>query len=139
MSDYLDNLVKVTGNEFATKVSDGVEAGDVTGHVDTGSYILNALVSGDIYGGIPSNKITALAGETATGKTFFALGMVKQFLSDNPSGGVLYFESESALTKDMIESRGIDSKRMIILPVTTIQEFTHQAVKTELRLRKDNE
>ena len=129
MSDYLDNLVKVTGNEFATKVSDGVEAGDVTGHVDTGSYILNALVSGDIYGGIPSNKITALAGETATGKTFFALGMVKQFLADNPNGGVLYFESESALTKEMIESRGIDSQRMIILPVTTIQEFTHQAVK----------
>jgi len=129
MSDYLDNLLKVTGNEFATKVSDGVEAGDVTGHVDTGSYILNALVSGDIYGGIPSNKITALAGETATGKTFFALGMVKQFLADNPSGGVLYFESESALTKEMIESRGIDSKRMVILPVTTIQEFTHQAVK----------
>ncbi len=129
MSDYLDNLLKATGNEFATKVSDGVEAGDVTGHVDTGSYILNALVSGDIYGGIPSNKITALAGETATGKTFFALGMVKQFLADNPSGGVLYFESESALTKDMIEERGIDSKRMIILPVTTIQEFTHQAVK----------
>jgi len=129
MSDYLDNLVKVTGNEYATKVSDGVEAGDVTGHVDTGSYILNALVSGDIYGGIPSNKITALAGETATGKTFFALGIVKQFLADNPSGGVLYFESESALTKEMIESRGIDSQRMIILPVTTIQEFTHQAVK----------
>mgnify|MGYP003308178180 CR=1 FL=1 len=129
MSDYLDNLLKVTGNEFATKVSDGVEAGDVTGHVDTGSYILNALVSGDIYGGIPSNKITALAGETATGKTFFALGMVKQFLADNPNGGVLYFESESALTKEMIESRGIDSQRMIILPVTTIQEFTHQAVK----------
>ena len=129
MSDYLDNLVKVTGNEYATKVSDGVEAGDVSSYVDTGSYILNALVSGDIYGGIPSNKITALAGETATGKTFFALGMVKQFLADNPSGGVLYFESESALTKEMIESRGIDSKRMIILPVTTIQEFTHQAVK----------
>jgi RecA/RadA recombinase len=129
MSDYLDNLVKVTGNEYATKVSDGVEAGDVSSYVDTGSYILNALVSGDIHGGIPSNKITALAGETATGKTFFALGMVKQFLTDNPSGGVLYFESESALTKDMIESRGIDSQRMIILPVTTIQEFTHQAVK----------
>ena len=129
MSDYLDNLLKATGNEFAAKVSDGVEAGDVSGYVDTGSYILNALVSGDIYGGIPSNKITALAGETATGKTFFALGMVKQFLSTNPSGGVLYFESESALTKEMIESRGIDSQRMIILPVTTIQEFTHQAVK----------
>ena len=49
------------------------------------------------------------AGESATGKTFFVLGIVKQFLSDNPDGGVLYFESESAITKDMIEKRGIDS------------------------------
>ena len=129
MSDYFDSLLKATGNEFGSKVSDGIEAGDVSTYVDTGSYILNALISGDIYGGIPSNKITALAGETATGKTFFVLGIVKQFLADNPSGGVLYFESESALTKQMIEDRGIDSSRMIILPVSTIQEFTHQALK----------
>ena len=129
MSDFLDNLLKATGNEFGAKVSDGVEAGDVAGYIDTGSYVLNALISGDIHGGIPSNKITAFAGETATGKTFFVLGIVKQFLADNPSGGVLYFESESAITKQMIEERGIDSSRMIILPVTTIQEFTHQALK----------
>ena len=129
MSEYFDNLLKATGNEFGSKVSDGIEAGDVSGYIDTGSYILNALISGDIYGGIPTNKITAFAGETATGKTFFVLGIVKQFLADNPSGGVLYFESESALTKQMIIDRGIDPERMIILPVTTIQEFTHQALK----------
>ena len=129
MSEYFDELLKATGNEFGSKVSDGIEAGDVSGYIDTGSYILNALISGDIYGGIPTNKITAFAGETATGKTFFILGIVKQFLTDNPSGGVLYFESESALTKQMIEDRGIDSSRMIILPVSTIQEFTHQALK----------
>jgi len=129
MSEYFDDLLKATGNEFGSKVSDGIEAGDVSGYIDTGSYILNALISGDIYGGIPTNKITAFAGETATGKTFFILGIVKQFLTDNPSGGVLYFESESALTKQMIEDRGIDSTRMIILPVSTIQEFTHQALK----------
>ena len=129
MNNYFDDLLKATGNEFGSKVSDGIEAGDVSGYIDTGSYILNALISGDIYGGIPTNKITAFAGETATGKTFFILGIVKQFLTDNPSGGVLYFESESALTKQMIEDRGIDSSRMIILPVSTIQEFTHQALK----------
>ncbi len=129
MSDYFDSLLKATGNEFGSKVSDGIEAGDVSTYVDTGSYILNALISGDIYGGIPTNKITAFAGETATGKTFFVLGIVKQFLADNPSGGVLYFESESALTKQMIIDREIDPERMIILPVTTIQEFTHQALK----------
>ena len=129
MSEYFNSLLKATGNEYGSKVSDGIEAGDVSDYIDSGSYILNALISGDIYGGIPTNKITAFAGETATGKTFFVLGIVKQFLADNPSGGVLYFESESALTKQMIESRGIDTERMVILPVTTIQEFTHQALK----------
>ena len=129
MNNYFDDLLKATGNEYGSKVSDGIEAGDVSTYVDTGSYILNALISGDIYGGIPTNKITAFAGETATGKTFFVLGIVKQFLANNPSGGVLYFESESALTKQMIVDRGIDPERMIILPVTTIQEFTHQALK----------
>ena len=56
------------------------------------------MLSGSIYNGLPSNKITAIAGESATGKTFFVLGMVKHFLDANPNGGVLYFESESALT-----------------------------------------
>ena len=128
-SNFLKDIIKETGNEYAGLVSDGIEAGDVESFIDSGSYALNALLSGSIYGGLPSNKITAFAGESATGKTFFVLGIVKQFLSDNPSGGVLYFESESAITKDMIESRGIDSKRMVIMPVATIQEFTHQATK----------
>ena len=101
--------------------------GSVNEHIDTGSYILNALLSGSLYKGLPSNKITAFAGESATGKTFFLLGLVKQFLIDNLDGGVLYFESESALTSDMIEERGIDTKRFIQLPVATIQEFAQQA------------
>ena len=126
---YFDEMLKVADNTYGSKVSDGVEAGDVESFIDTGSYIFNGLLSGSIYGGLPSNKITAFAGESATGKTFFVLGCVRQFLSDNPSGGVIYFESESALTKDMIESRGIDSSRMIILPVATVQEFRTQATK----------
>ena len=126
---YLKNLVKATGNEFASVVEEGVQAADVSGYIDTGSYILNALLSGSIYDGLPNNKITALAGESATGKTFFALGMCKQFLDDNPDSAVIYFESESAITKDMIESRGIDSSRIVIVPVTTIQEFRTQSIK----------
>ena len=126
MADYFDELIGVTGNPYASKVSDGM-LGSVNEHIDTGSYILNALLSGSLYKGLPSNKITAFAGESATGKTFFLLGLVKQFLIDNPDGGVLYFESESALTSDMIEERGIDTKRFIQLPVATIQEFAQQA------------
>ena len=126
MSDFLDDLINVSGNEYASKVSDGM-LGKVNDYIDTGSYILNALLSGSIHKGLPSNKITAFAGESATGKTFFILGIVKQFLIDNPTGGVLYFESESALTPEMIEERKIDSTRFIQLPVATIQDFAQQA------------
>ena len=129
MSDFLKDIIKTTGNEYAALVSDGVEAGDVDSFIDTGSYIFNALLSGSIHGGLPSNKITALAGESATGKTFFLMGIVKNFLDKNPDAGVLYFESESAITQQMVVDRGIDPQRMVMIPVTTVQEFRTQAIK----------
>ena len=129
MNDFLKDIIKETGNEYASLVSEGVEAGDVDEFIDTGSYIFNGLLSGSIYGGLPANKITALAGESATGKTFFLMGMVKNFLDANPNSGVVYFESESAITKQMVIDRGIDPNRMIIVPVTTVQEFRTQALK----------
>lgn len=127
MSDFLKEIIKETGNEYASLVSDGA-AGDVDSFIDTGSYIFNALLGGSIYRGLPSNKITAIAGESATGKTFFVLGMCKNFLDKNPDGGVIFFESESAVTKEIIEERGIDSSRMVVMPVTTVQEFRHQTL-----------
>ena len=128
-SSFFTEIVKEIDNEYAAVASDGISAGDITQYVDTGSYILNGLLSGSIFGGLPSNKITALAGESSTGKTFFALSVVRHFLETDPDAGVIYFESESAISKQMIESRGIDSRRMIIVPVTTVQEFRTQAVK----------
>ena len=126
---FLDSVIKDSGNEFAGLVSDGVAAGDITDYVDTGSYIFNALVSGSLFGGLPSNKVTALAGESSTGKTFFALSVVRNFLASNPTGGVIYFETESAISREMIESRGIDSSRMVLFPVATIEEFRTQACR----------
>ena len=128
MMDFLKQIIKSSGNEYASVVSDGVAAGDVDNFIDTGSYIFNALLSGSLKGGLPSNKITAIAGESATGKTYFALGMCKQFLDDNPDAAVIYFESESAITKEMIEERGIDSNRIVIVPVVTVQEFRTQSI-----------
>ena len=128
MEEFLKNIIKDVGNEYATLVSDGMDS-DVDNFIDTGSHIFNALLSGSIYGGLPSNKITALAGESATGKTYFLMGIVKNFLDGNPNAGVIYFESESAITTQMVIDRGIDPKRMVIMPVTTVQEFRTQALK----------
>lgn len=127
--DLFANLLQETNNEYAAVAEDGIEAGDVTGYINTGSYSLNALLSGSIYGGIPANKVTAFAGEPSTGKTFYALNVCRQFLKDNPKGFVFYFESESAVSKKMLEERDINVKRIAVVPVATIQEFRTQAIK----------
>lgn len=129
MSDFFRDLVEQIKDEDTTIVADGEGSAEFTGCIDTGSYILNAVLSGSLYGGVPNNKITAFAGESATGKTFFVLGIVKAFLDANPDAGVLYYDTEAAVTKDMMDSRGIDTKRVIISEPDTIQKFRNHAIK----------
>lgn len=122
-------LLKGIDNEYAGIADDGIDAGDVTGYIGTGSYTLNALLSGSIYGGLPNNKVTALAGEPSTGKTFFAINILREFLKDNSQGFVFFFESEAAISKQMLVDRGVDTKRVGVIPVSTVQEFRTQAIK----------
>ena len=126
--DIVKHLIKVTENDFASVVSAGI-VGDCSTYVDTGSYSLNALLSGSLYGGVPSNKITCLAGSEAVGKTFFALSIAKNYLQQEKNNVIVYFESEGALTSDMIKERGIDPNRFIVIPVATVEEFKTQAIK----------
>ena len=129
MSNFFANLVEQLKDEDTTILDDGTASAEYSGCVDTGSYALNALLSGSIYGGAPNNKVTAFAGESATGKTFFVLGIVKQFLDANPEGGVVYFDTEAAVTKGMMKQRGIDPKRVIVSEPDTIQKFRHNALR----------
>ena len=129
MKDFLKEIIKETGNEYASLASEGITSGDVVSFIDTGSYSFNALLSGSIYGGLPGNRITAIAGEAATGKTFFALGVIKHFLDKDKNSGVIFFESENAVSKEMIENRGVDSTRVVVVPVSTVQEFRSQSIK----------
>lgn len=130
MSNFFKNLVEEMKDESTNIVAEGKGSAEYSGCIDTGSYILNAVVSGSIYGGVPNNKITAFAGESATGKTFFVLGIVKAFLDANPEAGVMYYDTEAAVTKQMMEQRGIDVKRVIVAEPDTIQKFKTHALKT---------
>jgi len=129
MSEFFRNLVEEIKDEDTNIAADGTGSSEFTGTIDTGSYILNAVLSGSIYGGVPNNKITAFAGESATGKTFFVLGILKRFLDDNPTGGIVYYDTEAAVTKIMMEQRGIDTTRVIIAEPDTIQKFRTHALK----------
>jgi RecA/RadA recombinase len=126
MMDFLKDIIKEIGDDF-TKLASDIDETET--YVDTGSYIFNALVSGSIFGGVSGNKITAIAGESSTGKTFFSLAVVKNFLDSNPDGYCLYFDTEAAITKSLIESRGIDTTRLVVVNVVTIEEFRTKALK----------
>ena len=132
--DFLKDIVKEIGGEYTQLASD---INDEETYVDTGSYIFNGLVSGSIFGGVSGNKITAIAGESSTGKTFFSLAVVKNFLDTNPDGYCLYFDTEAAITKSMLEERGIDTSRLVVVNVVTIEDFRGKALKAvDLYLKK---
>lgn len=129
MSNFFTDLVEQLKDDDTKILSDGGASAEFSGSIDTGSYALNALLSGSIYGGVPNNKVTAFAGESSTGKTFFVLGIIKQFLDANPESGVIYFDTEAAVTKSMMDSRGVDTKRVVISEPDTIQKFRHTALQ----------
>jgi len=133
--DFLKEIVKEIGDEY-TQIAADID--ETERFIDTGSYIFNALVSGSVHGGVSSNKITAIAGETSTGKTYFSLAIVKNFLDTNPDGYCLYFDTEAAITKGLLASRGIDQNRLVVVNVVTIEEFRSKALKAvDIYLKKD--
>ena len=124
--DFLKEIVKEIGDEY-TQIASDID--ETERFIDTGSYIFNGLISGSILGGVSSNRITAIAGESSTGKTYFALAVVKNFLDTNPDGYCLYFDTEAAVNKGLLESRGIDTTRLVVVNVVTIEEFRSKALK----------
>ena len=126
--DFLKDIVKEIGDDYTSLASD---ISDREVYIDTGSYIFNSLVSGSVFGGVSGNKITAIAGESSTGKTFFSLAVVKNFLDNNPDGYCIYFDTEAAVNKGLLESRlNLESlKRLVVVNVVTIEEFRQKALK----------
>ena len=135
--DFLKEIVKEIGDEYTQIAS---EIDETERFIDTGSYIFNGLISGSIFGGVSSNRITAIAGESSTGKTYFSLAVVKNFLDTNPDGYCLYFDTEAAVNKGLLESRGVDTTRLVVVNVVTIEEFRGKALKAvDIYLKSDEE
>ena len=132
--DFLKDIIKEVGDEYAQLASD---IDETETFVDTGSYIFNGLVSGSIFGGVSGNKITAIAGESSTGKTFFSIAVVKNFLDNNPDGMCIYFDTEAAVNKSLLSDRGVNLNRTVVMNVVTVEDFRSKALKTVDRYLKD--
>lgn len=123
---FIKKAIKKINNEMATIVSDGTYA-DLDSFINTGCYILNAQLSGSIYQGLP-NTIIGLGAPSSCGKTYLMLSIVKHFLNENKHHEVVLFETEGAINKKMLEERGIDSTRVALIPVQTVEEFKMQSI-----------
>ena len=104
-SSFLDKLNAKSGINVIP-VSDAIPNQN-TFYTDSGSYTFNALISGSLFGGFPSDTVVGLAGEQGTGKTYMALEAAKHFLANHPTGIVEYYETEGAVKPFMIADREI--------------------------------
>ena len=93
----------------------------ITEWIDTGNYHLNAVFSGDLFGGIPNNRTICLAGDSGTGKTFLLLNMVAK--AQQMGYYVVYYDTEGAVDVDNIQAFGVDPEKFDHQPVSDIAKF----------------
>lgn len=93
----------------------------ITEWIDAGNYHLNAVFSGDLFGGIPNNRTICLAGDSGTGKTFLLLNMCRE--AQKKGYYVVYYDTEGAVDVDNIQAFGVDPDRFDHQPVSDIAKF----------------
>lgn len=113
-------------NPYATFLNESTIS-NVTEWLDTGSMGLNAIISGSLYGGIPRNRLTMVAGESMTGKTFFLL----QILARAQKQGLVpvIFDPEFAIDAQSATNLGLDPDGVKYVPTYGIEETRNAVYK----------
>jgi len=105
-----------------TKALPGVAAGfhDPDTWVSTGNFCLNYRISGDFFKGIPLGKVTCLAGESGSGKSFIAAGsLVRE--AQKQGIFVVLLDSENALDEQWLQAAGVDTSDNALLKLGVSQ------------------
>ena len=97
------------------------EFSEIDQYVHSGNYHLNACLTGSLFKGYPSNRSIAVAGPSGTGKTYLILNAVKNFQEQGYY--VIYFDSENAVDRELMERFKIDTARVRYEPIGTVEEF----------------
>lgn len=125
----LKRIKKIAKNDFAFQLDDKDNPYTVNTWIDTGCYAINAALSdADIFKGIPTGKRVVIAGPSGVAKSLFIMYIVKAYLDAVENSYIVAFESEGATITEMAKNYNVPEDRMIILPVTTVEEFKTQCV-----------
>lgn len=119
--DEIDSI-----NPYASYL-DNSALSNVDQWINTGSMPLNAIISGSLYGGIPRNRVTMIAGESMVGKSVF----VCKILANAQKQGLIpvIFDTENAIDRQTAENLGLDVSRVKYVPCFSIEETRNAIYK----------
>jgi len=106
--------------------------------ISTGSYILNAALSGSIRGGMPNRRSLGLAGEEGSGKTYVALSICRNAIN-NQGYQIIYLDSEGSIDKDFVARLGVDTSKVRLQAVNTIEQVNFIAAQIVDQFEKNIE
>ena len=127
MSSLFERLKKSGSIKTAESLSTSAffNAKDV---IPTDLPILNLAFSGELDGGLVSG-LTIFAGMSKTFKTLLSLYCLKAYFNKYPDAVCLFFDAEYGVTPEYLTSNGIDTDRVLHIPVEHVEQLKFDIVK----------
>lgn len=119
-SELDKQLSKIEGFETGS-ILENNDFSEVSDWIPTGNYLLNAQLSGSLFGGIANNRSIGIAGDPQTGKSFLCMNIVRE--AQKKGYDVIYCDTEGAIDKSSAKKFGIDAQKVRYQPIKTITDF----------------
>jgi RecA/RadA recombinase len=119
-ADLDKQLSKISGFETGSLLENN-SFSEVDEWIPTGNYLLNAQISGSLFGGVPNTRSFGVMGDPGTGKSFFCLNVVRE--AQKMGYNVIYCDTEGAIDKSSAVKFGIDSANIRYQPIQTVSQF----------------
>ena len=115
----------------------GIGFSDPTDWISTGNYALNYLMTGDFNKGIPLGKVTVLAGESGSGKSYIAAGNIVKNAQDQGIF-VILIDTENALDEVWLQALKVDTsdKKLLKLSLSMVDDVA-RTVSDFMKLYKE--
>lgn len=96
--------------------------------IKTDLPILNIAFSGDLEGGLVSG-LTIFAGQSKSFKTLLGLYCLRAYFNKYPDAVCLFYDSEFGVTPDYLKANGIDTDRVLHIPIEHVEQLKFDIVK----------
>lgn len=124
-NDFLKGLQKINP---LTEIVETSSLGNIKDYISTGSYSLNASMTGDIYKGVPTGRTVTFQGKSSTGKSYIMANIFRE--AQKKGYKICAWQSENASDKFFYQRLGVDANAIYDMPIDTLEELKNQAVQT---------